>query len=96
MIGAPAELGALLVVTQDSSGANAGAESAARVTEELDLTWTVLGDQEGAWLDTWGASGNGAPQHSYALIDENGRLLWRRADGGKTSVEEVQAALGLR
>ena len=96
MIGAPADLGAILVVTQDSSGANAGAESAARVTEEMGLTFTVLGDHEGAWLDTWGASGNGAPQHSYALVDEDGRLQWRRADGDKTSVEEVQAALGLR
>jgi hypothetical protein len=81
----------VLVITQDSTGLNAGAESAARVTEDMGLTWTVLGDHEGTWVATWGSSDDGLPQHSYTLLDESGRLLWRRADGSKTSVDEVAA-----
>ena len=80
-----------MVVTQDSGGVNAGAESAARVTEEMDLTWTVLGDHEGGWVSVWGSADDGVPQHSYTLVDASGRLLWRRADGSKTSVDEVEA-----
>ena len=82
-----------MVVTQDATGVNAGAESAARVTEEMDLVWTVLGDQEGTWVETWGASDEGVPQHSYTLVDASGRLLWRRADGSKTSVDEVDSLM---
>jgi hypothetical protein len=80
----------VLVVTQDASGVNAGEESVARVTDQMGLTWTVLGDHEGTWVETWGSADDGVPQHSYSLLDPGGRLLWRRADGSKTSVAEVQ------
>ena len=83
----------MLVVTQDSVGLPADAESAARVTEEMGLTWTVLGDHDGTWVATWGSEDDGMPQHSYTLVDARGRLLWRRADGSKTSVDEVQALM---
>ena len=81
------------MVTQDAVGLPAGAESVARVTEDMGLTWTVLGDQEGTWVAAWGSTDEGVPQHSYTLLDASGRLLWRRADGSKTSVEEVQSLM---
>ncbi len=81
------------MVSQDATGLNADAESAARVTDELGLTWTVLGDYEAAWIAAWGADDDNVPQHSYTLVDAEGRLLWRLADGAKTSVEEVESVV---
>jgi hypothetical protein len=59
----------------------------------MGLTWTVLGDQDGAWVAAWGSSDDALPQHSYTLLDASGRLLWRRADGSKTGVDEVDALM---
>jgi len=80
------------ILVQDSTGATAQAEAAARVDDRLDLSVPILADHEGVWLSTWGAA-NGTSAHSYALLDATGRLLWRRHDGGSSSVDEMQAVV---
>ena len=82
----------LPILVQDSTGDTAQADDAARVEERLEISVTVLADHEGEWLSTWGAA-NGTSAHSYALVDADGRLLWRRADGGSTSVAEIEAVI---
>lgn len=80
------------VLTQDRSGAPADADDANRFRSDYDLSWHVLGDPEGAWMAEWGAH-DGTSQHSYALVEANGVISWRVADGRATSVSEVEAAV---
>ena len=82
----------LPILAQDSTGETAQADDAARVEERLGISVPMLADFEGEWLSTWGAS-NGTSAHSYALMDSDGRLLWKRSDGGSTSIEEIEAVI---
>lgn len=82
----------LPILVQDSTGDTAQADDAARLEERLDISVAVMADHEGVWLSTWGAA-NGTSAHSYALLGEDGRLLWRRSDGGSTSVAEIEAVI---
>jgi peroxiredoxin len=82
----------LNILTQDASGDDAQEDDAARFRDRYDLTWHVLADPDGAWMAEWGANG-GSSQHSYAVVDGDGVITWRRADGGGTTVTEVNAAV---
>lgn len=89
---APADLLLMPILAQDSSGDIPDADDVARADARLGISVPVMGDHQGEWLLTWGAS-NGASAHSYALLDADGRLLWRRYDGGSTSVDEIRAVI---
>jgi len=82
----------LNVLTQDNTGLPAEPDDAARFRDRYGLTWPVLGDPDGTWMAEWGAH-DGTSQHSYALVDGDGVITWRVADGRATSVDEVSAAV---
>lgn len=82
----------LNVLTQDRSGQPAQTDDADRYRTTYGLSWVVLGDHEGTWLAEWGAL-DGTSQHSYALVEANGVISWRVADGRSTSAGEVEAAV---
>ena len=89
---APSDVVVLNILTQDSGGAEAQVDDASRYRDRYDLTWTLLADAQGTWMAEWGALG-GASQHSYAIVDPDGVILWRKADGGSTSVLEIETVL---
>ena len=82
----------LNVLTQDASGRDAQEDDAERYRERYDLSWHVLADPDGGWMAEWGANG-GTSQHSYAVIDGDGVITWRLANGSSTNVSEVEAAV---
>ena len=84
---APDDLEVLLVITQSTSGGFADAESA-RLYASFVPDWTVVGDHTGAWNEDWSGD-HGIDQYIYGLLDETGRVVWRRADGWPTTVDEV-------
>lgn len=89
---APDDVVVINVLTQDSSGQDAQVDDAARFRDRYGLTWHTLADPQGDWMAEWGALG-GSSQHSYAIVDEQGVILWRKADGGGTSVLEIETVL---
>lgn len=82
----------LNILTQDAGGEDAQVDDAARFRGRYGLTWHVLADERGDWMAAWGANG-GTSQHSYAVVDARGVLTWRKADGGATTVTEVESAV---
>jgi hypothetical protein len=89
---APDDVVVLNVLTQDASGQDAQVDDADRYRERYGLSWHTLADPQGAWMAEWGAFG-GSSQHSYAIVDGDGVILWRKADGGSTSVLEIETVL---
>ncbi|MCP4804267.1 MAG: redoxin domain-containing protein [Proteobacteria bacterium] len=59
---------------------------AAKFAEQYDLSLEVLGDQDGLWLEEWGANG-GTDQHSFTVVDSEGRVSWHKE--GSTTADAI-------
>ncbi len=80
----------LNVLTQDGSGAPATIDDAATWRARFDLTFEVLADSEGEWIDTWGTIGNWS-QRSYVIIGTDYTIAWRQGDGSPADAETIIA-----
>jgi peroxiredoxin len=86
--GAPDDLIIWNVLLQDTTGQPASVDAAAGWSERFDLPFPVLADTGGAWMAAWGGAG-GSSQHSTTLVDRDGHVFFRRADGRATTVSEL-------
>jgi peroxiredoxin len=59
---------------------------AASFAETYDLSVDVLADQDGLWLATYGGNG-GTDQHSYTVVDSEGRVSWHKE--GSTTADKI-------
>ena len=59
---------------------------------ELDSV-TVWADFDGSFAETWGADDNA--RHTYAVLDADGIIVWRQADGTAATLDELAAAVAL-
>ena len=84
---APEELSILLVITDSANGGPGGEVDAAGYSMHAP-TWTVVGDHRRQWVDAWRGD-NGSDHYIYGLLDEDGQMLWHRADGDQSSVDEL-------
>ena len=89
---APENAVILNVVVEDNQSDPASAEVAAEWRDVLGLTFPVLADPDAYWQATW--SGNpGRANHSYTVLDAEGRITYRQADGSAGSVEVLTGEL---
>jgi hypothetical protein len=56
------------------------------------LSFPVLADTDGSWVRDWGAMG-GISQHSYTVVDSEGKVSWRKDDGNSTSLDALRSAV---
>lgn len=85
----------LNVVVEDDAAQPATVADAATWRDAFGMDFTVLADEEGEWVETWGNVDDTRvwSQHSYTVMDETGRVTWRE-DGhtGDTLDAMVEAA----
>jgi glycerophosphoryl diester phosphodiesterase len=65
---------------------------AAEWADEFGLTWHVVADTTGSWMEKWGGA-DGTSQHSYTVLDEDGRVTWMRNDGSSESGAVIAEAI---
>ncbi len=82
----------LNVITFDLDGQIATEETAASWQDELGLSWLVVADVAGEWMAKWGGD-NGRSQHSYTVLDAEGRVSWKRHDGSSEDVSVIIDAI---
>jgi hypothetical protein len=75
------------VLTETDWG-NATPNDAAQWEDYNDINFPVLADEDGSWKQLWGANG-GQSQHSYTVIDSEGQVYWRLANGSGGSVNTI-------
>lgn len=77
------------VVVEDTGGREPDAADAASLQEGLELVeFQVVADVDQAWWADWSGTG-GTSQHSYTVVGADGRVSWRKDDGGSTSLSTL-------
>ena len=76
------------VIVFDIDGQIATEETAEEWADVLGLDWIVLADIAGEWMTSWGGDG-GRSQHSYTVLDAEGKVSWKQHDGNGGSVNEI-------
>lgn len=91
---APSDVVVLDVVVEDEDGNAADVSDAERWRDAYGLSFTVLADAQGDWVDTWGnASSSYFNQHSNTIIDSTGRVAWHEEGWNPRRVDEIAEAL---
>ena len=80
------------VVTHDFNHQIATEETAKSWQDALGLSWIVLADVDGEWMAKWGGD-DGSSQHSYTVLDAEGRVSWKRHDGLSEDVSVIIDAI---
>ena len=84
----------LPVLIETADGALPDGDGVAAFEERLGLdALHVLGDYDGTWIETWAAQNTA--RHSYAVMDADRVIVWRKDDGNVSSVEELAEAVKL-
>ena len=83
----PDDIVIINVLTETDWG-NATPSDAANWEEYNDLNFPVLADSDGTWKQECGANG-GQSQHAYTVIDSEGRVYWRQANGSSGSASTL-------
>ncbi len=83
------------VVVQNETGDNASVEDAQRWQDARGIPdWTVLAGGQDGWVDVWGnASSDTYIQHSYTVIDREGRVAWHDSGFTPTRHQDIIDAL---
>ena len=83
------------VVVEDEFSEWADAEAAARWAEDYSLRWITVAATNGDWVDAWGNVNDSATfiQHSYTIINSDGRVAWRRDGHTSTTADDLIEAL---
>lgn len=68
------------VVVEDGDHNTAELSDAEEWKSTFDLSFEVVADEQGEWVDLWGTDDETFNQHSYTVVDSMGRIAWR-ADG---------------
>ena len=92
---APEDVELIAVLIEDAQGEwpdTADIEDFIRFTS---ITFPLLGDTEGAWIDRWGAGSSGVGRHTYTIVASDGTVGWRKDDGSSGSVEEITGGLDI-
>ena len=77
------------VLVFDAVGQIATPDTAAEWTDVLGLEeFVVLADIAGEWMISWGGDG-GRSQHSYTILDAEGKVSWKQNDGNGGSMSEI-------
>lgn len=89
---APDDVEILAILTEDSQANPADAADCEDFIGFTGVTFPVLGDADGEWLAEWGGAG-GTSQHSYTILNTDGTIAWRLADGSSASVAQLTAMM---
>ena len=77
------------VLVFDAAGQIATPDTAAEWTDVLGLEeFVILADISGEWMTSWGGDG-GRSQHSYTILDAEGKVSWKQHDGNGGSMGEI-------
>ena len=77
------------VLVFDAVGQIATPDTAAEWTDVLGLDeFVVLADIAGEWMLSWGGDG-GRSQHSFTVLDAEGKVSWKQHDGNGGSIGEI-------
>ncbi len=81
---------------QNESGDNASVEDAQRWQDARGIEdWVVLAEGEEGWVDVWGNPDSETyTQHSYTIVDRDGRVFWHESGFSGTRYQEIIDALG--
>lgn len=84
----------LNVIVQGVSGAPGTVEDAATWRDQFDLPWEVLADSDEAFADEWGDPNSRTyNQHTYTVIDREGRVTWHDFGEDDNVVPSIAAAI---
>lgn len=84
----------LNIVVEDVSRNPAEVEDAAAWRDQFDLPWEVLADTDETWVTVWGdATSRSFAQHSYTVLDRQGRVVWQDFGEDDDVVPSIAAAV---
>lgn len=83
------------IVVQNENGEDASIEDAQRWQEERSIEdWTVLAGGQSGWVDVWGNPDSDTYiQHTYTVLDRDGRVTWHATGFSPTRHEDIIDAL---
>ena len=77
----------MTVVIEDNGHNAISVEEAAAFKAQLNVSYTVLADVDGEWLDAWGGT-----RHSYTVIDSNGVIVFHQIGSSRSLVDDLTDA----
>ncbi|MEO0600573.1 MAG: hypothetical protein AAF211_04000 [Myxococcota bacterium] len=84
----------LNVVVEGVTRVPATVDDAVRWRDQFSLGWDVLADTDEEWVTVWGdASSRTFSQHSYTVIDRDGRVVWNDFGEDRNVVGGIDAAV---
>ncbi|MEN0067504.1 MAG: hypothetical protein AAGA48_35560 [Myxococcota bacterium] len=84
----------LNIIVEGVSRAPGEVEDAAAWRDQFDLRWEVLADTDEEWVMTWGDPGSRTySQHSYTVLDRQGRVTWQDFGEDANVVSSIAAAV---
>jgi hypothetical protein len=84
------------VVVENESGDNSSVKDAQRWQDARGIEdWTVLANGKEGWVEVWGNEGSDTYiQHSYTVLDREGRVHWHATGFGGTRYQDIIDAVG--
>ena len=92
---APEDVELIAVLIEDAEGELPDTADIDDFISFTDVTFPVLGDTEGAWIQDWGAGDSGVGRHTYTIVASDGTVGWRKDDGSSGSVAEITSGLDI-